>query len=244
MRVTVLDTETTGTDPEVGSVVEIAGVDLETGRWHQSLVQPEHPISFGAMATHLITEEMVASASPLDYFLGTEDIYSAPVLVAHNAAFDRSFLPGIGDDVKWICTYRCALHLMPDAESHRNIALCLEAGLDIFDAPDIPGDPGASMPHRALFDAWATRKLLQHLMGILQDQRTQANRATEHEVIDRLVSLTVEPVLLKKVRFGKHSGQEWSEVPTTYLNWILGQDFDEDVRHTADYWLRKRGMRR
>lgn len=242
MRVTVLDTETTGVDPENNSVVEIAGVDLESGRWHQSLVRPEHPISFGAMATHLITEEMVSSATPLDYFLSTEDIYSASVLVAHNAEFDRAFLEKREEfDVPWICTYRCALHLMPDAESHRNIALCLEAGLNIFDAPEIPGDPGASMPHRALFDAWATRRLLQHLMEI---QRTQADRATDQEVIDRLVSLTVEPVLLKKVRFGKHSGQEWSEVPTTYLNWILGQGFDEDVRHTADYWLRKRGMRR
>lgn len=61
-------------------------------------VKPNHPISFGAMGTHMITNW---------------EMRVCDVLVAHNAEFDRSFLMSISgdygtDQVNWICTYRCA----------------------------------------------------------------------------------------------------------------------------------------
>lgn len=92
----VVDVETTGLSPRYGDrVVEIGLVRAE-GRAEttfQSLVNPRHPISPGAMAVHGITEEMVESAPTFGElaeciwpFLG------GAILVAHNAPFDLSFL--------------------------------------------------------------------------------------------------------------------------------------------------------
>lgn len=245
MRVTIIDTETTGMDPETNSIVEIAGVDLNTGYWIQSLVKPEHPISFGAMATHMITERMAATGWSLDDALhpeGKEGFYrDADVLVAHNAEFDRAMLKGLVPDPKWICTWRCAMHLYPEAESHRNMALAYELGLKIDDAPVLTDDPAASMPHRALFDAWVTRKLLLHMLYDCLHRHTDY---TWSMCIRYLTKLSTAPVILTKVRFGKHEGQRWEDVPVSYLKWVVGQDFDEDTLHTAKHWLSEKGYNR
>ena len=124
MRITVLDTETTGLVP--GDVVEIAAVTLtavgeeptkwRVGNYFTALVRPSCPISFEAMAAHHLTSEMVADAPTRAELAGTSyfglDNF-APVVAAHNAAFDRQFLPELADR-RWLCTYRCALHLWPE----------------------------------------------------------------------------------------------------------------------------------
>ena len=53
-----------------------------------------------------------------------------------------------------------------------------------------------------------------------------------------LVELCKQPVLLRTVRFGKHRGDLWKDVPRSYLSWIVNQDFDRDVIHTARHHLR------
>lgn len=247
MTVIVIDTETTGPDPEDARAVEVAGVDLD-GNWMQSLVRPGAPISWGAMATHLITQEEADAAPALGEVWSTDpyrglSLSHARTLVAHNADFDSRVLSGVvGLGVSWICTYRCAMTLMPDAESHRNIALCLEAGLDIMDAPRVPGDDKANMPHRALFDAWATRKLLLYLMSVVREEMTTVSghdviEPSDRDVLAELMHITREPMLLRKVWFGKHRDELWKDLPRSYLRWVLTQDFDRDVRHTARYWL-------
>jgi exodeoxyribonuclease X len=215
-----IDTETTGFDPLTNSVVEFATVD-KIGDYHHSLIKPEHKISFGAMATHHITEEMVADAptleSVIDYCCGPEDDI---VFAAHNAAFDKAFLPKWMQEKPWICTYRLAMHLLPDAESHKNMSLAYEFGLDWS---DMPAEAGV-LAHRALYDAWVTQKLLEFL--------------AKDRSVEELIYLSTAPILLKKVGFGKHFGELWSEVPQSYLSWITKQDFDGDVLHTARHYMR------
>ena len=222
-QVVTIDTETTGFEPETNSILEIAGV-REDRSWFSSLVRPTTKISYGAMATHHITEEMVAQAQDLDsaltYFLPhTDDGY---VFVAHNAQFDSSFMPEWHRSQSWICTWRVASHLWPDAESHSNQSLRYELGLDVGDMPEKAG----GMAHRALYDAWVTAKLLERCMDNFGHG------------IDELIELTKKPLLLTKVRFGKHRDELWSDVPKSYLRWILSQDFDNDVKNTAEFHLR------
>jgi exodeoxyribonuclease X len=220
-QVIVIDTETTGFEAATNSLVEFAAVIDE--HWYHSLVKPTTPISFGAMATHHITPDMVEDAPSLDdvisNFVSPEDDV---VLVAHNAGFDMSFMPEWLRAKEWICTWRCALHIYPDAESHSNQSLRYELGLDVSDLPPEAG----GMAHRALYDAWVTAKLYARIV------------ADSGKSVEELVELTKAPVLQKKVRFGKHANQLWSEVPKDYLRWVLRQDFDRDVLHTAEFHLR------
>lgn len=221
-QVWIADTETTGMEAETNSLVEFACVREDFGTWYHSLLRPRHPISFGAMGAHHITEDMVTLAPhPEDWF---EEIAIDVVpigLVFHNAGFDKGFLPARFANVPIVCTWRCSLHLWPDADSHSNQALRYELGLDLGDMPEEAG--GAA--HRALYDAWVTCALYDRI------------RKDSGRDFDGLVELSEAPVLLKKVRFGKHQGELWEDVPKSYLRWILGQDFDKDVVHTARHYL-------
>ena len=100
------------------------------------------------------------------------------------------------------------------------------------------------MPHRALFDALMTHDILQHMLDVVYDDISAGLTDTGQlpqpwECIDRLVEMTASPVLLKKIRFGKHAGSLFSEVPVDYLQWCLRQDFDADVMHTCRHWVNK-----
>lgn len=98
MRQIVLDTETTGLEPEQGHrIIEIGCVEIvnrrpTANRYHQYL-NPEREIDAGAIEVHGITNEMVADkptfaqVAPefLDFIKGAE-------LIIHNAPFDVGFI--------------------------------------------------------------------------------------------------------------------------------------------------------
>lgn len=205
-------------------VVEVAAVWQGIGRFEHSLIKPTKKIAFDAMAVHHITESMVHSAPDLDNVIegwftpdGTDLVFAA-----HNAQFDKEFLPEWMRSKPWICTYKCALHLFPDAVKHSNQSLRYELNLHVGDIPDAAG----LLPHRALYDAWVTSKLLERMLRL--------------KTTEQLIALTTTPVLLKKVAFGKHRGETWDQLPYGYLKWVTSQDFDDDVMYTADYHLTMR----
>lgn len=98
-REIVLDTETTGMNPETGDkIVEIGAVELDghipTGRTLQIYINPERDVPAEATAVHGITNEFlkdkpVFSQIYTDFldFIGKDS-----VLVIHNAEFDMKFI--------------------------------------------------------------------------------------------------------------------------------------------------------
>src|SRR5436190_3862450 len=98
MREVVVDTETTGLDPQAGHrVVEIACLELvhhvATGRKFHCYVNPEREMPPDAEAVHGLTAEFLAGHPPfaaiadeLVAFIGDDR------LVIHNAEFDLAFL--------------------------------------------------------------------------------------------------------------------------------------------------------
>jgi exodeoxyribonuclease X len=58
--------------------------------------------------------------------------------------------------------------------------------------------------------------------------------------VDELLKLSTKAVVLKKVGFGKHRGQLWTDVPDSYLTWASGQDFEPDVKFTVKTELARR----
>jgi exodeoxyribonuclease X len=196
-----------------------------------SLVKPEHPISFEAMACHHIVESMVADAPSLEQVLADfPGISRTEYFAAHNAPFDRKYLPSYLQDKPWLDTYRIALHLWPDAPSHSNQVLRYWMGLDVSDMPAEAG----GMAHRALYDAFCTTKLLEKMIAtVCEDCNMSFEDAVQH-----LLELSAAPVVLRKVRFGKHRDELWKDVPKSYLQWISKQtDMNADVLFTAKHYL-------
>ena len=98
LREIVLDTETTGTDHAAGDrVIEIGCVEMinhiPTGESYHVYINPERPVSAGALAVHGLSDEFLAD-KPL--FSDIADGFIAFIadsrLVIHNAPFDVGFL--------------------------------------------------------------------------------------------------------------------------------------------------------
>jgi len=98
VRQVVLDTETTGLEPELGHrVIEIGCIEVanrrRTGRVFHRYLRPDREIDPGALQVHGITAEFLAgqprfedvAAEWLEFVRGAE-------LVIHNAPFDVAFL--------------------------------------------------------------------------------------------------------------------------------------------------------
>lgn len=98
MRQIVLDTETTGLEPEAGHrVIEIGGVEVVnrklTGRHFHQYLNPQRDIDEGALEVHGISSEFLAD-KPLFEDVAEEftDFIDGAELVIHNAPFDVAFL--------------------------------------------------------------------------------------------------------------------------------------------------------
>ena len=234
MKITVIDIETACLEPPpppASGICEIGGVNVhheDSKRPHyidepwSFLVNPGMPIAPDCMGVHHITDADVAAAPTLDD-LGDSSLYFAPNFVttcAHNAKFEKSFLPFIKGP--WIDTYKVAMKLWPDAPNHKNQTL--RYYLDI----EIPEErvAFANQSHRAAPDAYVTALIL--------------CRALRSASIAELIEWSEKPVLQKYVRFGKHSGAVWDGVPTDYLLWLVKQDMDEDMLFTAKTHLAAR----
>jgi DNA polymerase-3 subunit epsilon len=98
VREIVIDTETTGLDPNMGHrIVEIAALELvhhvPTGRRFHCYVNPERDMPADAYAVHGLAAEFLAGHPP---FAAAADDFLAFVgsdpLVIHNAEFDIAFL--------------------------------------------------------------------------------------------------------------------------------------------------------
>ncbi len=98
MRQVILDTETTGLEPELGHrIIEIGCVEVVhrriTGRTFHRYVNPERDIEEGALAVHGISR-IELEGKPRFAELAEELLafISGAELVIHNAAFDVAFL--------------------------------------------------------------------------------------------------------------------------------------------------------
>jgi len=98
MRQVVLDTETTGLEPELGHrIIEVGCIEVvnrrRTGRLFQRYLWPDREIDAGALQVHGLTEEFLKgqprfaeiAGELLEFIRGAE-------LIIHNAPFDVAFL--------------------------------------------------------------------------------------------------------------------------------------------------------
>ncbi|WP_129777783.1 DNA polymerase III subunit epsilon [Peristeroidobacter soli] len=98
MRQIILDTETTGLEPEQGHrIIEIGCVEMmnrrKTGRTFHRYLRPDREVDRGAIQVHGLTNEFLAQqprfADVVDELI---EFISGAELIIHNAAFDLAFL--------------------------------------------------------------------------------------------------------------------------------------------------------
>lgn len=221
--IVVIDTETTGMSHEEDRIVEIAAARLEyngegydISSVHHCVVDPQRSIPAAASAVHHLTDADVVDARTLDEAIAYIGIQNGDVLVAHNADFDRGFLPSLKKH-DWVCTWKVAQKLLPDAPSFGNQVLRYYLGLNVES-----GHGRNGQPHSAGYDARTTALLMVHLLTLTS--------------LEDMISITRAPVMLARMPFGKHKGQAFAEVPKDYLVWLKGRpDLDRDLRHTLEH---------
>ena len=221
LRFLVLDVETTGLDPQEDRIVQIALVSVEHGRVTQlgtTLVNPERSIPPQASAIHHITNRMTDQAPPWSVLWPHVEqyLFGADVIVAHNAAFDRSFLPSV--DKPWLCTKRLAQHLWPDAPNFQNQTLRYWLDLELD-----------AQAHDAGGDALVTGHVLTRELAAYLEQGGADD-------IDALLQRTDGPARIEKMPFGEHRGKCMVDIPTSYLRYMVGhmKNMDADLRWTME----------
>ncbi len=152
----VIDTETTGTDPKMSDLVEVAAVKIKgtkiVDRW-STFVNPGRPIVGNQM--HGITDKDVKGApSPKEAADKLLDFVGDGLIVGHNVGFDLGFIEEAkGDGFRfqpgsYLDTLVIAREGYPGAESYKLPDLARFFGVEL------------TQGHRALPDAEATANLL------------------------------------------------------------------------------------
>ncbi|CAA9482644.1 MAG: putative exonuclease [uncultured Sphingomonadaceae bacterium] len=227
----VVDLETTGSTLPAHRVCEIGWQDVVLGDdgWTMgasgaTLVDPERPMPAVTSAVHHLTDEDVAGAprwfqvAPAVLGLGRERGIVA--FAAHRADFEQRWCtPAFTGGLPWICTWKGALRVWPDAPSFSNQSLRYwrrPAGLDR--ARGLPA-------HRAGPDAYVTAHHLRDMLAVAP--------------VDKLIGWNAEPGLLPRVPRGPDRGKRWSELDKDTLRREL-RDRDEDIRFSAAAELARR----
>ncbi len=243
----VVDLETTGDAPPEHSVCEIGFCDIEStatdlagspSAWvvrggFGVFVNPGRPIPPETSAIHHIIDSDVASAPRWDDvrsdYVSNEwlEVDQPPIiaLAAHSASFERKFITDEDTGgLNWICTYKCALRLFPDAPGHSNQVL------RYWLSPISLDRTVANVAHRAYPDAYVTAFTLRALLELAP--------------VEDLIKWSSEPALLRRVPFGKNRGALWTEIDDGLLWWVLDKDFGEDILFTARKEIERREKER
>jgi exodeoxyribonuclease X len=227
----VLDTETTGIDTKTAKPCEISVRNVYTGEHFLTLINPGIPIPAETSAIHHICDDDVTGAhdwptikAQLKLIVKATPGKPLPVMVAHNAKYDRGIV-GELPDVQWVCTYKCALQAWPDAPSHKNEVLRYHLKLGTL------GRSQKQQSHNAGHDTMVTLLILQELL--------------KHYDWDTLIRWTEELPNIVRIPFGKHKGMLWEEIPGGYLKWMSAQsDMDPDMLALCTREIKKRSSYR
>lgn len=239
----VFDIEATSLDFRDAEVIEFVAARYHTGEWHvahDQMYQPKTPISTMVSSITHITNPMVADCRPFDQPEVLDEVNreldSADVQVAHNIFYDENVLKRYGLELsRGVCTMKMTQRLYPNLESYGLGYLRYH-----FDLP-VPRD---MIPHRARADAIVAALLFERLLG----DAIQAGHLVESETLpDQLLTWMASPILMTRMRFGKHKGKLLEDVPLSYWMWALENldslqenkpeydpDFAESVRVTLE----------
>ncbi|MFK7886956.1 MAG: DNA polymerase III subunit epsilon [Gammaproteobacteria bacterium] len=198
MRQIVLDTETTGLEPQKGHrMIEIGCVELDnrrpTGRTYHQYINPQRLVDAGAVEVHGIDNEFLADkpvfADIVDEML---DFLGTAELVIHNAPFDVGF---INHELRlWRSTSpgieaRCAIldTLMLARDRHPGQRNSLDALCKRYDIDNTNRTlHGALLDARILTDVYLTMTGGQVSLVLADEDSDTEELVASHKPVDRM----------------------------------------------------------
>ena len=197
---TVVDLETTGGRAGPGTIIEIGAYRMVGRRIEDSfssLVRPHGAIPRFITGLTSITNEMVASAPPIETVLPSfREFMGDSVMVAHNATFDRGFLDfefrrifGIGLRNPVLCTLRMSRRFIPSLKRRRLDAIAEHFGLSLEGRHRGLGDARMAAEILSIFLEIAAKMGITHLDRLLDDHgRGLSGRRLERHVAPETIA--------------------------------------------------------
>jgi DNA polymerase-3 subunit epsilon len=233
----VFDVETTGLADPI-RIIQIATIKyLPDGEVEEKirLINPERPIEPEAIALHGITDEMVAVEKPfLIYARSMATYFAGCDLCGFNSRrydfrvlreeFNRANISPDFSGVRHIDVMSIYHHFFPRDLSAAHREYC---GAEMEGAHDAMGDAKATA---AILLAQIERHELPNDVGALSEFMGRVAPARDRSAFAGRLR---EDNGQMAIAFGKHSGRAltWmAENERGYLEWILGADFEEEIK--------------
>jgi len=230
-----IDVETTGLEAD-DRLVQVAYKNPWTAEgdpyWNELFKSPK-PMSVDAMSVCHITNRMLEDKPVFigsDMYEHLQEKFDDPstVFVAHNADFDRGFFlkEGMQLPEKYICTYKVAHHHDKKAELPKHTLQYLRY------LREIESKPGQEviMAHDALSDVIVLEGLFDWFL--------------QHYTMEEMIEISKQPILFKKLLFGKYQGQSFTDVARKdfdYLLWMRrAMTLDVNMKHTLEHYINNR----
>lgn len=237
-KILFFDTETTGNE-EKDRLIQVAYKIGE--KTENNLFKPPIPISIESMAVHHITNKMIAGKTEFKYSKMFDELHKFAhnpniIFAAHNASFDLEMFKKEGIiPENYICTLKVARFLDTEEKISSYRLQYLRYLLDIeVDA----------VAHDALGDVLVLEKLFERLFTKIQKEK----KLSFNETIEKMMEISKNPLLMKRINFGKYKGQLIEDIVKNdpgYLLWLLSEKQkipagEEDWIYTLEYWLKRK----
>ncbi len=231
-----LDVEATGLEEE-DKLVQVA-YDFEDME-KEAMFNPERDMNVEAMeVTHITNKHLEGKElfQGSDFYKELKEILDRKetIFVAHNAPYDIGMIEKEDLKVgKSIDTYKVAQALDTKSLIPAYRLQYLRYYMDL----DVEADA-----HDALGDVRVLKAIFERMYDKMMEN------STHDEIIEKMIKITSEPMLIKRLTFGKHKGELVADVARTnrgWLEWLLSQkesdaangNIDEDWIYTLKHYL-------
>ncbi|SFV54624.1 Exonuclease [hydrothermal vent metagenome] len=231
----IFDTETTGIQSD-DRIIQIGAISIDSKdrdyrKVFDELCSTTKPISIDAMATHGIRDIELEGKPP---FVETEfykyllqNNQKENYLIAHNIEFDLGMLEreGFKNSMQLIDTLQCIKHLY-EIDDEINGYRVPNHKLQTFRYMLFTKDDEESEAHKygveiKAHDAIGDVVILKLLLREIYREIMSRYNLKEYEAImQKMVELTKQPVEVKVINFGKHSGKTISQIEQIDSGWI------------------------
>lgn len=191
---TVVDTETTGLDPQADRLIEIAAIRVRAGKEvarFETLVKPGRKLSKAIVDLTGITDgELTNAPEPQDALQQFIDFLKDDIIVAHNANFDVNFL--------YDSMQRCGMKpLENNFVDTMRLAKCIRPDLNNYKLATLAKTYRIAQPkaHRALADCETTMAVLQKLDEDARQQKIDFTQIQKkgYSSRSRVAGIVAEP---------------------------------------------------